>query len=150
MAAALKAVPNNVDWHWWIKIGAALFDALAEDGEDLFIAWSAQSPNNDPKYTRHKWRSLRKSPMTTTVASLFWLARQNGWRPASEREDQKALRKETARYAFRMLRAGIPGTQLLARLHVENDQRSSPLPHDAVNDTVLWAARQMTSGRHAT
>jgi hypothetical protein len=142
--------PNNVDWHWWVKIGAALFDALADDGENLFITWSAQSPNDDREYTRRKWHSFRTSTMTTTTASLFWLARQNGWQPASERGDQKALRKETARYAFRMLRAGIPGTQLLARLHVENDQRSSPLSRDAVNDTALWAARQMKSSHHAT
>ena len=86
VADALKAVPNNVDWHWWVKIGAALFDALADDGEDLFIAWSAQSPKDDPEYTRRKWRSFRTSPMTTTAASLFWLARQNGWRPARERK----------------------------------------------------------------
>jgi hypothetical protein len=150
VAAALKAVSNNLDWHWWVKIGAALFDALADDGEDLFIAWSAQSSKDNPKYTRHKWRSFRKSPMTTTTASLFWLARQNGWRPASEGEGQKALRKETARYAFRMLRAGIPGTELLVRLHAENDQRSSPLSRDAVTDTALWAARQMNGGHHAT
>ena len=150
VADALKAVPNTVDWHWWVKIGAALFDALADDGEDLFVQWSAQSSKDDPEYTRRKWRSFRTSPMTTTAASLFWLARQNGWRPASEREDQKALRKETARYAFRMLRAGIPGTELLARLHVENDQRSSPLSRDAVTDTALWAARQMNGGHHAT
>ncbi len=85
MAAALKAVPNNVDWHWWVKIGAALFDALADDGENLFITWSAQSPNDDREYTRRKWHSFRTSTMTTTTASLFWLARQNGWQPASER-----------------------------------------------------------------
>ena len=90
MADALKAVPNNVDWHWWVKIGAALFDALADDGEDLFIAWSAQSPKDDPEYTRRKWRSFRKSAMTTTAASLFWLARQNGWRPASETGGSKS------------------------------------------------------------
>jgi hypothetical protein len=42
------------------------------------------------------------------------------------------------------------GHVLLARLHVENDQRTSPLSRDAVNDTELWAARQMKSSHHAT
>ena len=83
---ALRAVPNTHDWQGRVKIGAALFDALGEDGQDLFTAWSAQSPKNDPEATRAKWASFRTSPMTdVTVATLFWEARQNGWLPERER-----------------------------------------------------------------
>jgi putative DNA primase/helicase len=149
VADALKAVPNHVDWHWWVKIGAALFDALADDGEDLFIRWSAQSPNDDPEYTRRKWRSFRASAMTTTAATLFWRARQNGWRPASEREDQRAHRKETARSAFQLLRRGAASTELLAVLHEQNCRRPDPLPAKAVDDTAIWAARQAMERAHA-
>ena len=149
MADALKAVPNHVDWHWWVKIGAALFDALADDGEEMFIRWSAQSSKDDPEYTRRKWRSLRKSPMTTTAASLFWLARQNGWRPGREREDQRAHRKETARSAFRLLRRGVASTELLAALHEQNRSRPDPLPASVVDDTAIWAARQAMERAHA-
>jgi putative DNA primase/helicase len=83
---ALKAVPNVHDWHGWVKIGAAIFDALADDGEDLFAAWSAQSSRDDPAATKAKWKSFRRSPMTTTEATLFWEARRNGWKPAWEIE----------------------------------------------------------------
>ena len=84
---ALRAVPNTHDWHGWVKIGGAIFDALGIDGEDLFTAWSAQSSKDDPEATRSKWASFSTSPMTdVTSASLFWEARQNGWRPVAERE----------------------------------------------------------------
>jgi P4 family phage/plasmid primase-like protien len=83
---ALHHVPNTHDWHGWVRIGAALFDALGDDGEELFAAWSARSPKDDPRATRAKWASFRTSPMTeVTAASLFWEARQNGWVPERER-----------------------------------------------------------------
>lgn len=88
--AALRHVPNRHDWHGWVKIGAAIFDALADDGEDLFTAWSAQSPKNDAEATLAKWDSFRASPMRdVTAASLFYEARQNGWKPAGEGTGQK-------------------------------------------------------------
>jgi putative DNA primase/helicase len=146
VADALKAVPNNIDWHWWVKIGAALFDALADDGEDLFTKWSAQSSKDDPEYTRRKWRSLRTSPMTTTAASLFWLARQNGWRPASETDER---RKATARTAFQLLRRGAASTELLAALYEQNRLRPDPLPACVVDETAIWAARRAMERAHA-
>jgi hypothetical protein len=149
VAAALAAIPNTVDWHWWVKIGAALFDALGDDGEDQFINWSAQSSKNDPNHTRQKWLSFKISGMKTGAATLFWKARQNGWLPADERKDQKAFRRQTARYAFNMLRAGIPGADILDRLHAENDQRSSPLPREAVQSIALWCGRQQVEAGHA-
>ena len=90
--SALAAVPNCHSWEGWHKIGAAIFDALADDGEDLFRSWSAQSPKDDPAATRAKWESYRTSPASTTEATLFWEARQNGWK--SEREKDEANRQD--------------------------------------------------------
>jgi hypothetical protein len=139
---ALAAISNNVDWEWWVKIGAAIYDALADDGEELFLDWSAQSSVNDPEFTRRKWRSFRSCPMDkTTAGSLFWLARQNGWKPARRESDPR--RSETAGTAFRLLRFGMPSHELLARLHRDNDQRSDPLPAEVVNATALWCCKQL-------
>jgi hypothetical protein len=85
---ALVAVPNTHDWEGWHKIGAAIFDALADDGEDLFKAWSAQSSKYDPDDTDAKWQSYRTSPSTVSAATLFYEARQNGWKPERERNDE--------------------------------------------------------------
>jgi predicted P-loop ATPase len=88
VADALSAVPNTHDWHGWVKIGAAIFDALADDGEELFANWSAQSPKNNPKATMMKWRSFQTSPMTeVTAATLFREARDYGWLPVREQQN---------------------------------------------------------------
>lgn len=89
VADALRAVPNTHDWEGWHKIGAAVFDALADDGEDLFLDWSAQSSKNDQEATKAKWRSYGTSPSTVKAATLFYEARQNGWKPERERLRQQ-------------------------------------------------------------
>jgi putative DNA primase/helicase len=86
VADALRSVPNTHDWHGWVKIGAAIYDAIADDGEDLFVAWSARSPKNDPAATQAKWASFRTSPMGITAGTLFWEAQQNGWKAERERK----------------------------------------------------------------
>ena len=90
---ALRHVPNTHDWHGWFRIGAAIWDALGDDGFDLFAAWSAQSTKNNPAETRRKWQSFRTSPPEVKAATLFFEARQNGWtppRPARPRRQAEA------------------------------------------------------------
>src|SRR5690606_34405105 len=53
--------------------------ALGPDGRDLWESWSARADKNDPEYTAEKWDSF-SSVRSVTVGTLFWLARQNGWR----------------------------------------------------------------------
>lgn len=63
----------------WIKVGLALYAALGPEGRDLWETWSAEASKNDPAYTAEKWDSFA-SVRSVTVGTLFWLARQNGWR----------------------------------------------------------------------
>ena len=63
----------------WIKVGLALYAALGPEGRDLWETWSAEASKNDPAYTAEKWDSF-SSVRSVTVGTLFWLARQNGWR----------------------------------------------------------------------
>ena len=104
---ALRAVPNTHDWEGWVKIGAAIYDALADDGEDLFLDWSAQSTKNDPSATKAKWKSYKTSPMDTKAATLFWEARQSGWRPASEGRDEVANPEQGTAIADGAVRTAI-------------------------------------------
>ena len=92
--SALESVSNTHDWHGWFKIGAAIFDALGPEGEDLFLKWSAQSSKDVPLDTIDKYRSFSRSAPTVTAASLFYEARQNGW--LSERELERARTIESA------------------------------------------------------
>lgn len=63
----------------WIKVGLALYAALGSDGRDLWETWSAEASKNDPACTAEKWDSFA-NVRSVTVGTLFWLARQNGWR----------------------------------------------------------------------
>lgn len=87
--SALAAVPNVHDWHGWFKIGAAIWDALGSEGEELFARWSAQSSKDVPADTIDKYRSFDRSAPTVTSASLFHEARQNGWLSERELERQR-------------------------------------------------------------
>lgn len=63
----------------WIKVGLALYAALGSDGRELWETWSAEASKNDPAYSAEKWDSFA-NVRSVTVGTLFWLARQNGWR----------------------------------------------------------------------
>ncbi|MFC0202070.1 PriCT-2 domain-containing protein [Paracoccus rhizosphaerae] len=79
---AFACIPNNdLPYDEWIKVGLALYAALGPDGRDLWETWSAEAAKNDPAVTAEKWDSLA-SVRSVTVGTLFWLARQNGWRAA--------------------------------------------------------------------
>lgn len=79
---AFACIPNNdLPYDEWIKVGLALYAALGPDGRDLWETWSAEAAKNDPAVTAEKWDSFA-SVRSVTVGTLFWLARQNGWRAA--------------------------------------------------------------------
>lgn len=77
---AVAHIPNDdLPYDDWIKVGLALYAALGPDGRDLWEGWSARADKNDPEYTAEKWDSFA-SVRSVTVGTLFWLARQSGWR----------------------------------------------------------------------
>lgn len=77
---AVACIPNdNLAYDDWIKVGLALYAALGADGRDVWENWSGQAEKDDPGYTSEKWDSFA-GVRSVTVGTLFWLARQNGWR----------------------------------------------------------------------
>jgi hypothetical protein len=83
IVSALDAVPNDLDYDDWIKMGYALRDGLGVDGLDVWLAYSETYVGNDPAVTKDKWKSFDKG-RSVKVATLFWWARKNGWRPPQE------------------------------------------------------------------
>lgn len=96
---AVAHIPNDdLPYDDWIKVGLALYAALGAGGRDLWESWSAQSDKNDPEYTADKWDSFA-GVRSVTVGTLFWLARQNGWRAEQVervRSSRASRRPETA------------------------------------------------------
>lgn len=70
---------DELPYDGWIKVGLALYAALGPEGRDLWETWSAEASKNDAAYTAEKWDSFARV-RSVTVGTLFWLARQNGWR----------------------------------------------------------------------
>jgi hypothetical protein len=74
----LLYIPAN-DRGEWIKTGMAIKDYSGNDGYSLWIDWSQNADNYDPKTARSSWRSFKGGGIT--ILSLIQLARQHGWRP---------------------------------------------------------------------
>jgi hypothetical protein len=77
---ALSVIPSD-DYDVWYRIGAAIYDALGDDGYDAFDEWSRESPKYDSRECARKWREFAKIS-SIRVETIFWLADQHrrGWR----------------------------------------------------------------------
>ncbi len=78
---ALRYLPNNdLPYDKWYRVGLSIHARdLGEEGRDLWEQWSATSAKNDPAITSAKYSSF-SDVHTITVGTLFYLAKQNGWR----------------------------------------------------------------------
>lgn len=81
---ALDYIPNN-ELHYddWVAIGLAIKGALGEDGRELFLAWSARSPKDDPAYSARKWDREMRAPRAG-AGTIYYHARRYGWFPPPE------------------------------------------------------------------
>lgn len=116
---AVAHIPNDErPYDEWIKVGLALYAALGPSGRELWEDWSAQAAKNDPAYSAEKWESFA-DVRSVTVGTLFWLARQNGWRaerprrvlaerPPASRENPEA--KDDGRPVIRLYAGFLPET----------------------------------------
>jgi putative DNA primase/helicase len=78
IASALSAIPAD-DRDIWFTIGAILKDQPG--GRDLWDRWSQRSSKYGPDDQERVWRSIGTSTRRATIATLFHLAQQHGWRP---------------------------------------------------------------------
>jgi hypothetical protein len=92
--AALNVIPNDSppDWEAWNNIGMAIWAATegSDAGLDMWMAWSAKHPADDPEATLARWDHYATSPPSNTGAGkIFALAVSNspGWRKPSMLRD---------------------------------------------------------------
>ncbi|KIL99555.1 DNA primase/helicase phage-associated [Paramagnetospirillum magnetotacticum MS-1] len=81
VAEALAHVPNDADYHDWVRYAYALKGAFGEDGFDLWRDWSERSDKYDADYTETTWAGLkpRGAAGGVTCATILRDARRNGW-----------------------------------------------------------------------
>ena len=114
---ALEAIPNHAR-ETWIEVGMALHSTATEWARHAWDEWSAgqEYPDFSDDAQETAWRSFGGSG--TTIASVFHLAREHGWRPhhdevrddpeddfAEEAEEHltpraRILRRMNRRYAY--------------------------------------------------
>lgn len=82
---ALYAIPGDLDYDSWIKVGFALYAALGYSGASHWESWSARSSKNVPATTLRKWPGFANN-QHIHAETLFWMAREHGWKPARERD----------------------------------------------------------------
>jgi phage/plasmid primase-like uncharacterized protein len=99
--SALSYLSPDLDHLDWMKIGAAVKDALDEDGFDLFDQWSANGANYNKDSVKATWKAIKPNGKVT-AGTLFGLALQNGWKPDSdqhEETEQERIEREAKRKA---------------------------------------------------
>jgi hypothetical protein len=86
VAEALSYVPNaDLAYDDWLRIGFAIHNGLGSEGLPLWLEWSAQSEKDNPRETRRTWQGFSDDRETkVTIGTLFYLARENGWRPSGK------------------------------------------------------------------
>ena len=144
---ALRRVRNAADHtqHYTLRDNARLLGGIAEQAglsdADLVGRLLDALPDSVDD-----WENARK-----TAAWGLAIGRQEPIEilpdPPPKASDPR--RSETARTAFRLLRAGLAGADVLAAPDAQNAARPDPLPPDIIRGTVRWAASQLREGTHA-
>jgi hypothetical protein len=77
-------------WREWNKVGMALY--AATDGADLglatFLEWTRKNPLTVHRDCSKRWAAYTTCPPTQLGAgTIFYMARQNGYRPSPMHDD---------------------------------------------------------------
>jgi hypothetical protein len=81
--SALSAVQHlcglKLPWRDWTRCGMALYNHFGEEGKKYWMMF-ADNPNyqDTPQELSRRWEGLKKYP-SVNIATLFWVAEQNGW-----------------------------------------------------------------------
>ncbi len=97
--AALNSISPDCGYDVWINMGLILYNWDATFGFDIWNNWSKHGASYRKEEMRGKWTSFSggTSEKKITIASLFRLAKENGWvDPQSHDGDQEGYCVESA------------------------------------------------------
>lgn len=77
--SALMYINPDIHHDEWVKVLMAIKHGLGDqDGREVAASWSAMGAKWDPVVFHKKWDSMSGTG-GTTVGTLYWLAKENGW-----------------------------------------------------------------------
>lgn len=127
---ALYSIPAD-DRETWIRIGMAIKSEFGDAGFDLWDEWSQQASSYNTRDSRSVWKSIHNDG-EVRLGTLFYMARQNGWR------DGHATSQSIAKKFVEQLNAGAtPASQELEKIEW------------ARTETATWAARIWSAAMEA-
>jgi putative DNA primase/helicase len=88
VADALRFVGSVEKYDQWLRVGMALHDWDSQAGYELWCEWSKGAPEEyDPEVCEIKWDSftVNRNGKRVTIATVFKLARDAGWKPAESK-----------------------------------------------------------------
>jgi phage/plasmid primase-like uncharacterized protein len=77
--SALASISPDCDHDTWFKVCAAIHSELGQDGRALCEQWSAGGASYKPRSFDSMWRSLKGKPNGINIATLFYIAHEQGW-----------------------------------------------------------------------
>jgi hypothetical protein len=90
--SALVYISADLDYDDWIVLGMAIQSALGEAGFGVWDAWSAKGSKYPGAGELQKhWRTFKPGGKTT-IATLYKMATQNGWRAPAKPKGDKPLK----------------------------------------------------------
>lgn len=85
---ALDGLPADCPRREWLSVGFGLHHETDGTAEGFFL-WDRWSAKSKEKYTPgeclYYWRHMKSGSRGITGKSIFWLARQYGWKPSKRR-----------------------------------------------------------------
>jgi putative DNA primase/helicase len=94
---ALASIPPDMEREGWVRVGMAIKAAGFDDGtaQGLWDDWSRRGDGYKEADARDTWRSI-KAGGAVTVATLFKLAKDHGWRVPAHLKPPKLSAAERA------------------------------------------------------
>ena len=113
----------------WVRQAMAIKSEFGEDGFDIWDEWASQADTHNANDARSVWRSVKPTGKTT-IGTLFWDAKQAGWKDDATYKRPSAAELEKRR-------------QLRAQRDAEAAAQEAAM-HEAVAEKAraLWAAAQ--------
>lgn len=132
----IRTALSHIDAHdraIWVRMAMAVKSELGEEGFVIWDEWSKQAKNYQIKTAKSVWKGITPAG-GVTIASLFALAIQQGYRP--ENSHQQISKEEQAKVEARRLATHTEHAVFIGRRRQAASSRASKMWADSKGDSA--------------